>query len=602
MPPTIARILDARGASAPTLSPDGRWLYYATDLTGTMQLWRVLSDGGFPTRLTFECDRVGAYRLSRRGDRVAYAADVGGNEKWQIWVMEADGSVARPLTSRRDRIHHVVDWSPDDAALYVFANLRDLLYFDLHRVRVRDASSELLVERDGTGFGGAVLDDGSVVYVTNRGRFDKNHLELLALDGGRRRLTPDDPVAQHTQPRAFARDVLCLSDRGREFAGVARIGMGGGYAVVAGPEHDVEGLATADGSWAYSVNLEGVSEIHVVRDGVDRLVMDTPDGTVGGLDVLPDGTVAVALQRYDAPSSIYLARPGATPRLVVPPILAGLAPAELPQADIVGWTSFDGLRIPGFLLSPRGMAAAPRPTVIQVHGGPEGQARPSWNVIAVALVARGFNVLQPNVRGSSGYGLTYQSLDDVQLRLGSVRDVDAAAAWLADSGVAPADRIAVMGGSYGGFMTLAAIAFFPERNWAAAVDTVGIYNWVSFLERMDQWRRPLREAEYGSLVHDRELLEELSPARLVDRIRAPLMVIHGANDPRVPVYEAEQVVAALRERGRDVTYLRYEDEGHGLAKAKNRADAWPKVVAFLEGHLTEGRRQVKGEEAATAGR
>jgi dipeptidyl aminopeptidase/acylaminoacyl peptidase len=177
------------------------------------------------------------------------------------------------------------------------------------------------------------------------------------------------------------------------------------------------------------------------------------------------------------------------------------------------------------------------------------------------------------------------SLDDVRLRMDSVRDLDAGAAWLAQAGVAPADRIGVIGGSYGGFMTLAAIGFFPERNWAAAVDIVGIASFRSFFERTASWRRPLRAAEYGDPVKDAEFLESISPINVIDRIKAPLMVIHGANDPRVPVEEAEQIVATLRSRGREVDYLRYEDEGHGLAKAKNRTDAWPKVVAFFRRYL-----------------
>jgi len=188
------------------------------------------------------------------------------------------------------------------------------------------------------------------------------------------------------------------------------------------------------------------------------------------------------------------------------------------------------------------------------------------------------------VRGSTGYGLAYRSLDDVRLRLDSVRDLDAAAAWLGSEGIAPPDRIAVMGGSYGGFMTLAALAFFPAR-WAAGVCTVGIANFVTFLERTDAWRRPLREAEYGSLERDREFLEDLSPINHLDAIAAPLMVIHGANDPRVPVHEAEQIVAALRGRERPVEYLRYEDEGHGIVKFKNRVDLIPRIVAFLQRHL-----------------
>jgi dipeptidyl aminopeptidase/acylaminoacyl peptidase len=167
----------------------------------------------------------------------------------------------------------------------------------------------------------------------------------------------------------------------------------------------------------------------------------------------------------------------------------------------------------------------------------------------------------------------------------SVRDLDAAAAWLADAGVAPADRIGVIGGSYGGFMTLAAITFCADRRWAAAVDIVGIARWRTFFEKTSPWRRPLRAAEYGDPEEDAEFLESISPLNFIDRIKAPLMVIHGANDPRVPVEEAEQIVATLRGKGRAVEYLRYEDEGHGLAKAKNRADAWPKVVAFFERFL-----------------
>jgi dipeptidyl aminopeptidase/acylaminoacyl peptidase len=585
VPPTIARILEARGSSAPQLSPDARWLYYLTDLTGTQQLWRVPVGGGVPQRLSFECDRVGDYRLSSDGSRIVYATDAGGNEKWQLWAMDADGTHARALTSDPDRIHHVVDWSPRGDALYVFANIRDPLYFDLYLWPLDGAPPELLVRRDGTGFAGAVLDDCRIVFVTNRGRMDKNHLDIRAVDGTVRRLTPDAPIARHAAPRLFGDAVLVLSDRDREFQGVARVDFDGRYKLLVGPDHDVETIAAAGDVFAYAVNRAGNSEIHAVRDGHDRVVRGVPAGAATGLDVAADGTVAVSIVSYESPPATFVAPPDGDARLVLPAVLAGLAPEDLPASELVGWDSFDRVHVPGYLLRPRGPDRSVRPTVIQVHGGPEGQARPAWNPIAVALVARGYNVLQPNVRGSTGYGLHYQSLDDVRLRMGSVRDLDAAARWLAESGIAPRERIAVMGGSYGGYMTLAAIAFFPERRWAAAVDTVGIYNFRTFLERMDQWRRPLREAEYGSLAHDAEFLEGISPAGHVDRIQAPLFVIHGGNDPRVPVHEAEQVVAALRGRGHDVTYLRYDDEGHGLAKAKNRADAWPQVVEFLERHL-----------------
>jgi dipeptidyl aminopeptidase/acylaminoacyl peptidase len=378
VPPTIARILDARGAGSARLSPDGRWLYYVTDITGTAQLWRVALAGGMPQRLSFECDRVGSSRLSRDGARIAYVADSGGNEKWQVWVMDADGTDARRLTSRPDRIHHIVDWSPKADALYVMANLRHPLYFDLYRIDLAGGEPRLLVQRDGTGFGGVALDDGSVVFTTNRGRMDKNHLELLEPGGTRRLLTPEAPIAQHSTPHRFGDALLVLSDRDREFQGVARVDRSGGFERLVDIDHDVDALATARDVWAYSVNCEGVSETHLVRDGRDELVRGL-DGHVVGIDVAADGTLAATCVGYDSPGTILVARPGEAARVVVPPIMAGLDPADLPAHELVRWRSFDGMEIPGFLLRRRDTDRAPRPTVIQVHGGPEGQARPTWN-------------------------------------------------------------------------------------------------------------------------------------------------------------------------------------------------------------------------------
>ncbi|TMB72587.1 MAG: S9 family peptidase [Chloroflexi bacterium] len=297
------------------------------------------------------------------------------------------------------------------------------------------------------------------------------------------------------------------------------------------------------------------------------------------------GTLAVTWARYDSPATIYVSRDGEPFRELVPSAMAGLSARDLPDMRLVEWPTFDGRKIPGFLLTPRGASSGPRPTIIEVHGGPEGQARPNWTPRTVMFVANGFNVLQPNVRGSTGYGKTYQHLDDVALRLDSVRDLDAAAVWLADSAIAPRDKIGVIGQSYGGYMTLAAIAFFAERGWAAAVDVYGIANFLTFFEHTAEWRRPLRAVEYGDPQKDRDVLVAISPITRLDAIKAPLMVIHGANDPRVPIQETEQIVAALRTKGRDVEYLRYEDEGHSLAKAKNRAHAYPRVLAFFQRHM-----------------
>jgi dipeptidyl aminopeptidase/acylaminoacyl peptidase len=591
VPPSLIRILDARGASRLALSPDGGTLYYVSDLTGTVQLWSVPITGGVPRRLTYEADRVGAYRLSPDGKRIAYGADEGGDERWALWVMNADGGDARRVSTQADRIHHVIGWTPDGRGVLVFANLRDERFFDLHEFQAHGGTPKLRFRHDGTGFGAAVLDDGRVVVTTNRSRGDLNHFLLVARDGSTKQLTPDTPTAMHQSAQAFEDGILALSDRGRDFPAIARLGLDGSFRALVAPDRPIDDLAVAGTQVAYATNVDGRSEVHVLSGGKNTSLAGLPPGDLAtdligdSLAVAPDGTVAVAWARFDAPSAVYVASPGGQMKLVVPAQMAGLGPEGLPEEELVSWKSFDGRAIPGFLLRPRGAPKGARPTVVQVHGGPEGQARPLWNPLTVALVAAGFNVLQPNVRGSSGYGRVYMSLDDVRLRMDSVKDLDAAAAWLAGSGVAPANRIGVIGGSYGGFMTLAAITFCADRKWAAAVDIVGIASFATFFARTASWRRPLRAAEYGDPEKDADFLQSISPLNFIDRIEAPLMVIHGANDPRVPVEEAEQIVSTLRSRGREVEYLRYEDEGHGLAKAKNRADAWPKVVRFFEKHM-----------------
>jgi dipeptidyl aminopeptidase/acylaminoacyl peptidase len=214
-----------------------------------------------------------------------------------------------------------------------------------------------------------------------------------------------------------------------------------------------------------------------------------------------------------------------------------------------------------------------------VHGGPESQAVQAFDPVVHALVLAGLAVVVPNVRGSTGYGERYAALDDTVRRLDSVRDLAAVHAALESLGL-DRQRTALMGGSYGGYMVLAGLAFQPEL-WRAGVDIVGISNLVTFLQNTSDYRRAHREREYGSLEHDRDFLERASPLRSADRICAPLLVIHGRNDPRVPVTEAEQLAANLVRRGVPCELLIYEDEGHGLARLENRLDAYPRVVAFL---------------------
>jgi dipeptidyl aminopeptidase/acylaminoacyl peptidase len=224
------------------------------------------------------------------------------------------------------------------------------------------------------------------------------------------------------------------------------------------------------------------------------------------------------------------------------------------------------------------------PVIISVHGGPEGQERPGFNPTYQYFLSRGYAVLAPNVRGSTGYGKTFTHLDDVKLREDSVKDLAAAVDWLKTSGDADSRRIAVMGGSYGGYMTLAAITLYPNL-WAAAIEMFGISNFETNLRNTSGYRRKQREREYGTLANDLEFLRSVSPIYKVDRIKAPLLVLQGKNDPRVPYTESEQIVKALRDRNAPVEYMLFEDEGHGFVKLANRLILYPKIVDFLERYM-----------------
>jgi dipeptidyl aminopeptidase/acylaminoacyl peptidase len=258
-------------------------------------------------------------------------------------------------------------------------------------------------------------------------------------------------------------------------------------------------------------------------------------------------------------------------------------PAGLSHPESHRVPTLDGEQVPVFVYRPAG--GGDGSAVIHIHGGPEGAAMRGWNAVIAGLVAEGHTVVVPNVRGSAAYGRRWYSLDDKALRLDSVADLAAIHAWLPSIGV-DQSRVALWGGSYGGYMVLAGVAFQPSL-WAAGVDVVGIASLVTFLENTSDYRRAVREREYGTLADDRDFLEKASPLNRVDDIRAPLFVIHGANDPRVPLSEAEQIAEALAKRDIPCQLLVYPDEGHGLAKRHNRLDAYPKAFAFLAEHLAE---------------
>ncbi|MBA2246756.1 MAG: S9 family peptidase, partial [Chloroflexia bacterium] len=385
------------------------------------------------------------------------------------------------------------------------------------------------------------------------------------------------------------RSVWALTNHGREFVRLERLDLESMKRTpVVEADWDVEAFAVSpDGeSLAWSVNRNGWSEVFIRTHGGGRpdIRLDVPMGTVDRMEWSPDSTVlAFGMSTATEPSRVFVADHAGT----VEPIALPVAGPEPPvvEPELVHFPTFDGLDIPAFLFRPIG--EGPFPVLVEIHGGPESQRRLQYSsaVPTDQLVqSLGVAVLSLNVRGSTGYGKTFSHLDDKGLRLDAVRDVAAAVDWLRTRDDVRADRIGVMGQSYGGFMTLASICFHPDL-WAAAVDVVGIANFVTFMERTGSWRRAHRAEEYGSLEEDRALLERISPLNHVGAITTPLFVIHGRNDPRVPLHEAEQIVAALSERKQQVELRVFDNEGHGLSKRENRIAGYAEAALFLVNHL-----------------
>jgi dipeptidyl aminopeptidase/acylaminoacyl peptidase len=597
------QFLNARSAYGPTVDASGRYLYFLSDTTGTPALWSLSleREGAWPEPLVTGLDRVQAAHPSPMPGQLVVAADVGGAERTQLYLLEEHGRLPRPLTDDPEAIHLFGSWDPDGKTIALSTNRRDPRHFDVELLHVRSGDRQILWQADATCYADEFSPDGQSLLVRRVDTpSDQAVFVVDVASGAATLLTPSDrpAVYEHLTWSLDGRQVFAISDVDREHRALVSIDVASGQVQpIVEPTCDVDAFALSpDGErLIYALNRGGASEVRLrgMADGGERRVQlpvgQAHDGNrwVPTFSWLPDSRAALfAFSEPTRPADVYLARADSQViERLTDSWLAGLDPAQLAPAELAAYPTFDGREIPAFVFTPRdavrdGQGAA----LFFVHGGPESQTRAVYNPVIQYLAHLGLTVIAPNVRGSSGYGRTYLRLDDVERRMDAVKDLAAGAEWAVGSGLAHPKRIGVMGASYGGFMVLAALTTYPEL-WAAGVDIVGIANFVTFLQRTGPWRRHLREAEYGSLELHVDILEQISPIHKADRIVAPLFVVHGANDPRVPIGETEQIVERLRGLGRPVEYLRYENEGHGLAKLANKLDAYPKIGDFLARHL-----------------
>ena len=586
----FGRYLKIRSAWGAGWSPDGRKVSFLTEITGVPQVWEVAAEGGWPEQLTFHDERVSGAEYSPTENYILFGMDAGGNERQQLFLLGGPGDgEERDLTRDPDAIHYPGGFSPDGARISFTATRRNGTDFDVFVQDVPDGEPEAVWEVSDYHTVSAWGPDGSFLIISRQHSNVNNDLYRLDLESGEATLlTPHEGDARfrsvNVAPGEAGGSAYLATDRDGDFIRLARLDLDTlDLEYLTPDDHDVEEVELSkDGRHlAATRNVGGYSRLLLFNGrGGRRPDPEIPRGIVGGLAFSPDSTrLAFTLTGPARNPDVWTMRlPDGEAKRLTRSSTAGIPPRSFGSPEIVRYPSFDGREIPAVFYEP---GEEDTPVVVNVHGGPESQSRPAFAPVTQYLLGRGYAVFSPNVRGSTGYGKAYTNLDNVRLRMDSVKDLAHAAYWLRERGHG---RIAVMGGSYGGFMVLAALTEYPDL-WSAGVDIVGIANLVTFLENTGSYRRRLREPEYGSLEDDGDFLRSISPIHKADRITAPLMVVHGKNDPRVPVGEAEQIVDRVQKSGGAVEYLLYEDEGHGLAKLKNRLDAYPRIAAFLDEHL-----------------
>jgi dipeptidyl aminopeptidase/acylaminoacyl peptidase len=597
----IERFLNVRSAYGASIGHRGERVAFLLDTTGVPQVWTLTSPGAWPEQRTFFEERVTFVDASPTSDTLVFGMDEGGNERTGFHRLDLETGEIDPLTATPAAKHRWGGFSADGERFAFAANRRDESVFDVY-VQARDATGEaadLVAEGDGwLTLGGWSPDDSRLIVTEAYSNFDQDVAVLDVESGEMTELTPHTGTVrfQSAEWGPTGDRVYLVSDRESDTLDLWRVDVADGSfsQVASDPEWEIDGVAVDDetGRIVYSTNVDGYTELTVGElvgpDRIDELPEpDLPDGVAGGVSFGPDGerfAVTATGSTHNANVYVVDATTGEAERWTRAST-AGIPRDSFVERELVHYPTFDGRDIPAFFSVPE--TEPPEsgyPVVVDIHGGPESQRRPSFASVTQFLLNSGYAVFEPNVRGSSGYGKAYSGLDDVENRMDSVKDIREGVGWLHDHPEVDPDRVVAMGGSYGGFMVLASLTEYPEL-WAAGVDIVGIANFVTFLENTGDWRRELREAEYGRLDADREFLESVSPVDRVERIAVPLFVGHGENDPRVPVDEARQIVEGAAAQGVPVETLFFDDEGHGFTKLENRIEAYSAIADFLDEHV-----------------
>lgn len=571
---------------------------YVSNASGVAQIYKLDLNTNQHRQVTFFSERVMDIMSYENHGIVLFTMDTGGNEQEQIYAIDANDQITQ-LSDNAAARYNLGGMDIQQNRLIYASNARSRANFDIVSMDLETKEETIVIENsDNYNIPDTLSPNGKYLVYNKMNAISDNCIWLANLASSETKRVPENQtVAAYSSARWLndSSGFYFVNDSETNFSKVYFYDL----------DKKKSSLVYEDDSWgidnlslssderylAILVNTDGYSKL-VIFDCIEKVEINTiqpPKGVISAhenmnwssktnrlLFSLSSGKRNEDVWMLDVEHNMM--------KQLTNSDKGGLSSDDLVEPILLHYESFDGLVIPFWLYKPQGVELSNLPVLIDIHGGPEGQKLPNFDPIVQYLVSQGIAVVGPNIRGSVGYGKVYTHLDDKEKRLDSIEDIRYLVNFLNDNKISDPSRVAVKGGSYGGFMTLSCAARLPEL-FCAAVDVVGMFNLVTFLENTSDYRRAHRESEYGTLANDRELLYNVSPVSKVDDIRGPLMVIHGANDPRVPVSEAEAVVDYLRNKNIEVEYLRYEDEGHGIAKLTNKIDYYPKMSAFLKKHM-----------------
>ena len=612
-PVPIDDLFFSRRVSSPAWSPDGKTIVFTTNLTGRNNLWLVPSNGGWPVQLTVAEDRQDGAVWSPDGKWIVYEQDFGGNEKYDVFAVPSGGGAPVNLTNTPDISETEPLFSSDGKRLACNYKPKTAPSTDIAIIDWNSHQLKKLTQEQSKDHEWSLVDwspDGRYIYANRLfvGFTDASVFRIDVATGQQEELTPHQGeaiiVASSVSPDGKTLTITSNEKGGYNNAGLLDVASKKIAWTTDTQWEATGGNFSPDGKRvSYTINADGITTVYLYdiasRKSTPVQMTTGVTSTAGNPNAFsPDGkSLLLRHQDTQRPTDLWVYdMASGKPRQLSYSAVAGLNPKDLPAGEVVHYKSFDGQMISALLWVPYNLKRdGSNPGVVLPHGGPTGQTVASFGATAAALASRGYVCIAPNVRGSTGYGLAFQKANYQDLGGGDLQDEVYATKFLIDSGYVDAKKIGITGGSYGGFMTLMAIGRTPDI-WAAAVEQYGIIDWYTMLQHSDPMLQQYEHTLLGDPEKDRSKYEASSPIKYIRDEKAPLLVLQGDNDIRVPKEEAEQVVEILKKEGRTVDAHYYAAEGHGFSKRENQIDALKRTVAWFDKYL-----KAENASAATTG-